>query len=50
VLAYLQVALEHPDEFGEDDADTMAEMLLRMLGMTARSAQAVAHRPLPDLP
>ncbi len=50
VLAYLQVALEQPDEFGEDDADTMAEMLLRMLGMPSRSAHAVAHRPLPDLP
>lgn len=47
VLAFLQTALDHPDELNESDADTLAEMLLRMLGMTARSARAVARRPLP---
>lgn len=49
VLAFLQLALEQPGELDETDADTLAEMLLRMLGMTARSATAVAHRPLPAL-
>ncbi len=50
VLAFLQTALDHPDELNESDADTLAELLLRMLGMTARSAHAVARRPLPSVP
>ncbi len=50
VIAFLQTALDHPDELKESDADTLAEMLLRMLGMTARSAHAVARRPLPTVP
>jgi AcrR family transcriptional regulator len=49
VLAFLQLALDRPGELSDQDADTLAEMLLRMLGMTARSAAAVAHRPLPAL-
>jgi AcrR family transcriptional regulator len=50
VLAFLQTALDHPDELDESDADALAEMLLRMLGMTARSAHAVARRQLPAIP
>jgi len=50
VLAFLQITLDQPGEFAESDADGLAEMLLRMLGMSARSARAVAHRPLPELP
>ncbi|MFN8167693.1 MAG: TetR/AcrR family transcriptional regulator [Candidatus Nanopelagicales bacterium] len=49
VLAFLQLSLERPGELRDTDADDLAEMLLRMLGMTARSARAVAHRPLPTL-
>ncbi|MFN8157490.1 MAG: TetR/AcrR family transcriptional regulator [Candidatus Nanopelagicales bacterium] len=49
VLAFLQLALQAPESLGDGDADTLAEMLLRMLGMTARSAAAVAHRPLPAI-
>jgi AcrR family transcriptional regulator len=49
VLAFLQTSLDQGNQLGESDADELAEMLLRMLGMTARSARAVAHRPLPDL-
>ena len=49
VLAFLQLALDRPGELSDGDADTLAEMLLRMLGMTARSAAAVAHRPLPAI-
>ena len=45
----LQLALQAPESLGDGDADTLAEMLLRMLGMTARSAATVAHRPLPEL-
>ena len=50
VLAFLQIALDRPDEFHDSDADELAEMLLRMLGMSTRAARAVAHRPLPPLP
>jgi hypothetical protein len=50
VLAFLQTAVYPGNQLGESDVDALAEMLLRMLGMTARSAQAVAHRPLPALP
>jgi AcrR family transcriptional regulator len=50
LLAFLSLRLENPDSLSDDDADELAEQLLRMLGMTARSARAVAHRPLPDLP
>lgn len=49
VLAFLQTALDRPGELDASDADALAEMLLRMLGMTARSADAVARRPLPPL-
>jgi AcrR family transcriptional regulator len=47
VLAFIQTSLDPASHLGESDADELAGMLLRMLGMTARSAQAVAHRPLP---
>ena len=50
ILAFLQTTVDRPGELNESDADTLAEMLLRMLGMTARSARTVAHRPLPALP
>jgi len=50
VLAFLQISLDRPGEFGDSDADDLAEMLLRMLGMAARSARAVVSRPLPALP
>ena len=49
VLAFLQTSLDQGDKLDESDADELAEMLLRMLGMTARSAHSVAHRPLPSL-
>jgi len=50
LLAFLQTALDPAGELDEADADALAEMLLRMLGMTARSARAVARRPLPAVP
>ena len=49
VLAFLQISLERPDSFDEADADALAEMLLRMLGMSTASARAVAHRTLPPV-
>lgn len=47
VLGFLQQRLADPGRLTDDDADDLAEQLLRMLGMPARSARAVAHRPLP---
>jgi AcrR family transcriptional regulator len=47
VLTYVQVELASPDRFDDTSADALAELLLRMLGMSSRSAKAVAHRPLP---
>lgn len=49
VLAFLRMSLERPDAFDEADADALAEMLLRMLGMTTSSSRSVAHRPLPEV-
>lgn len=50
LLTFLNVRLDSPSTLDDDDADELAEQLLRMLGMTPRSAHAVAHRPLPPLP
>lgn len=50
LFAFVNVRLAAPDTLDDDDADELAEQLLRMLGMTPRAARAVAHRPLPTLP
>ena len=47
LLAYLHLRLERPDVVSAQDADELAEQVLRMLGMARRSAHAIAHRPLP---
>jgi AcrR family transcriptional regulator len=47
LLAYLQVRLNAPHLMNHESADELAEQILRMLGMDALSARAVAHRPLP---
>lgn len=47
MFAYLQARLAHPDLLGPSAPDDLTEHVLRMLGMTSRSARAVAHRPLP---
>lgn len=47
LFAYLQTRLTQPDAFGPAAPDHLAEQVLRMLGMPARSARVVAHRPLP---
>ncbi|HSF98255.1 MAG TPA: TetR/AcrR family transcriptional regulator [Ornithinibacter sp.] len=47
VLTHLEVALRDPRRAGNHTADTLAEMLLRSLGMPGRAATDVAHRPLP---
>jgi AcrR family transcriptional regulator len=49
VLAFLQLSLENPAALGDEDADDLAEMLLKMLGMSTAAARSVAHRPLPPV-
>ena len=46
VLSHVAMSLQDPDPV-DTDADDLAELLLRTLGMPARSAKAVAHRALP---
>ena len=50
VLTFVQVELASPDRFDDTSADALAELLLRMLGLTARSPGAVVRRPLPAFP
>ena len=47
LFAYLQARVTTPERLTPSAADDLAEQVLRMLGMPARSARAVAHRPLP---
>jgi AcrR family transcriptional regulator len=47
VLTYVEVALASPDRFDDTSVDALASLLLRMLGLSARSAAAVVRRPLP---
>ena len=47
ILSFLQLQLTSPELLGETSVDELAEQVLRMLGMSARSAHAIAHRPLP---
>lgn len=49
VLSFVQVRLTG-DELTDEDADLLAESLLRTFGMPAHVARTVAHRPLPELP
>jgi len=50
MIAFVSVQMDAPDKLSEDDADELAEQLLRMLGLSANDAHEVAHRPLPALP
>ncbi len=50
VLAFARMTMDQPGQLTADDADELAEQLLRMLGMNARSAAAIAYRPLPAFP
>jgi AcrR family transcriptional regulator len=49
VLTYLEVALRDPRRAGDHTADTLAEMLLRGLGMPGGTAADIAHQALPPL-
>jgi AcrR family transcriptional regulator len=50
VLAFVRMALDYPGRLTAEDADELAELLLRTLGMSTRSAASIAHRPLPAIP
>lgn len=47
LLAYLQLRLTGPELLTDDDADTLTERLLVMLGLPADEASSIAHAPLP---
>ncbi len=49
VLAFVESCLQRPGEFTPEQADALAEMLLRSLGMTPEAAGEVARRPLPPV-
>jgi len=48
LIALLHVWLADPEVVDDDACDELAEQLLRMFGMTAKTARALAHRPLPS--
>ena len=47
VLGFLQIRLTHPALLVDEDADELAETLLRSFGVPARSARVASRRPLP---
>ncbi|MER6632658.1 TetR/AcrR family transcriptional regulator [Streptomyces sp. NPDC000987] len=49
LLSLLELKFSRPDLDGDEAASHLAEMVLRMLGLSADDAREVARRPLPDL-
>ncbi|MFJ9821906.1 TetR/AcrR family transcriptional regulator [Streptomyces sp. NPDC101151] len=49
LLALLELRFARPDIDGDEAAENMAEVVLRMLGVPFGEAGEVARRPLPDL-
>jgi AcrR family transcriptional regulator len=47
-LALGQFVHDHPERDDADAVDQVAEDLLRVLGLTPKQAQRIAHLPLPD--
>lgn len=47
LLAYLEARLSRPDLLPASTPDDLTEHVLRLLGMTSRTARTIAHRPLP---
>lgn len=47
-LQFIRASLAQPDAFTEGDADQLAAMLLRALGVSGRVADRIAHQPLPS--
>ena len=46
-LEFIRAAMAQPEEFTTEDADSLAAMLLRALGMSGPDADEIAHRALP---
>jgi len=49
LLALVELRFAQPERDGDEAASSLAEMLLRMLGVPPEDAREVAWRPLPDL-
>ncbi|MGW2640160.1 TetR/AcrR family transcriptional regulator [Streptomyces sp. NPDC001348] len=49
LLALVELRFARPELDGDEAASSLAEMLLRMLGVPSEEAHDVARRPLPDL-
>jgi AcrR family transcriptional regulator len=49
LLSLVELRFTRPDLDGDEAASNLAEMMLRMLGLTSDEAREVARRPLPDL-
>ncbi|MGW5731398.1 MULTISPECIES: TetR/AcrR family transcriptional regulator [Streptomyces] len=50
LLSLMELRFARPDVDGDDAAVSLAEMVLRMLGVPPDDAHEVARRPLPHLP
>lgn len=48
LLSLVELRFARPDLDGDESAATLAEMVLRMLGVPPDDAREVARRPLPD--
>ncbi|MEU1517094.1 TetR/AcrR family transcriptional regulator [Streptomyces sp. NPDC005811] len=49
LLSLVELRFTRPDLDGDEAASNLAEMVLRMLGLTVEDAHEVARRPLPKL-
>ncbi|NEB03470.1 TetR/AcrR family transcriptional regulator [Streptomyces sp. SID13726] len=49
LLSLIELRFSHPEMDGDEVAGDLAEMVLRMLGLSADDAHEVIRRPLPDL-
>ncbi|MBE8469997.1 TetR/AcrR family transcriptional regulator [Streptomyces justiciae] len=49
LLSLVELRFARPEVDGDEAAANLAEMVLRMLGLSADDAHEVARRPLPDL-
>ncbi|RCH66606.1 TetR/AcrR family transcriptional regulator [Streptomyces sp. SDr-06] len=49
LLSLVELRFARPEVDGDEAAVNLAEMVLRMLGLSADDAQEVARRPLPEL-
>lgn len=47
LLSLVELRFDRPDLDGDEAASNLAEMVLRMLGLTPDEAREVARRPLP---